>query len=156
MADGEFEMTGEMHKRLTEASKELFSRKEPVKFELDMTLTVGLIGHLQLAFRHPQNNGPTRDALEKFVLELIEKIDPFKGDAYEFLMLGYNGKYDSIFCQNCQEDVSIVDGFCECCMEKICPHCGCTDSEPCLDGCSWMPSGFGSACEDQFEADFIE
>lgn len=61
----------------------------------------------------------------------------------------------TIFCQNCQEIVSIIKGRCELCDENICPHCGCTDSEACIDGCYWTPSGICSACEENLEADFV-
>jgi len=77
------------------ATRALYQSNRPVKFELDMTLTVGLIGQLQLAFRHPDNTGPTRQMLESFVRELIEKIDPAKGDAYRFLMMGFDYRYEA-------------------------------------------------------------
>lgn len=48
-------------------------RSAPVRFELDTVLTVGLIGQLQLAFRHPANIGETRQMFEKFTRELIER-----------------------------------------------------------------------------------
>lgn len=67
---------------------------QPVKFDLDLTLTAGLIGQLQLAFRHPDNTGATRQMLEKFVRDLIEQIDPTHGDFYQFLMMGFEEKYD--------------------------------------------------------------
>ncbi len=90
-------LTMEKQQRLEAAAQVLFARKEPVKFELDMVLTVGLIGHLQLAFRHPANTGPTSEILKKFTIDLIEKLDPGKGDIYDFLMHGFNPNYDTVF-----------------------------------------------------------
>jgi len=71
-------MTNDEALAITErASKILFDKgNQPVQFEISMALTVGLIGQLQLSFRHPDNNGPTRQTLERFVLDLIEQIDP--------------------------------------------------------------------------------
>ena len=59
--------------------------KRPILIELDMKHTIGLVGQLQLAFRHPANNGPTRQMLEEFTRELIAQIDPEQGDVYKFL-----------------------------------------------------------------------
>lgn len=67
-----------------------------VIFDLDPTLAVGLIGHLQLAFRHPANTGPTRQLLEKYLRETIEKIDPSHGDVYNFLMAGFDPDCDQL------------------------------------------------------------
>jgi hypothetical protein len=69
--------------------------KEPVKFELDAVLVVGMIGQLQLAFRHPHNTGPTRQTLETFVRDLIEQLDPAHGDLHTLLMMGFHEAYDA-------------------------------------------------------------
>ena len=79
------------------ASKLFAPNARYVNFELNMILTVGLIGQLQLAFRHEKNTGPTRFETEKFVRRLIEQIDPHKGEVYQFLMLGFNDEYDQPF-----------------------------------------------------------
>ena len=80
---------------LTVAQTKLFNKGNvPVNFELDMVLVVGLIGQLQLAFRHPGNTGPTREMLENFVRELIEKLDPARGEVYQFLMMGFDEEHD--------------------------------------------------------------
>lgn len=77
------------------ATSKLFSKDAPpVKFELDMVHTVGLIGQLQLAFRHPHNTGTTRKTLEKFVRDLILRIDPERGEIYHFLMMGFHEEFD--------------------------------------------------------------
>lgn len=66
----------------------------PIKFDLDIILTVGIIGQLQLAFRHPSNLGPTRELVESFVRELIENLDPDKGALYELLTAGFDPEMD--------------------------------------------------------------
>jgi hypothetical protein len=143
----------------TLATSKLFAPgAPPVKFEFNMVLTVGLIGQLQLAFRHPANTGPTREMTEQFVRELIERIDPTKGDVYQFLMMGFDERNDaaqekSVVCRNCQTSVALVQaivaGFCPGCQESICPVCGCTDSAGCENRCSWLPSGICTTCADR-------
>ena len=76
------------------AAAQLRGFNRPVVFELDITLTVGLIGTLQLAFRHPGNVGATREMLEQFVRDLIEQIDPSHGDVHAFLMMGFDEQHD--------------------------------------------------------------
>lgn len=68
--------------------------KEPIKFELDVTHVMGLIGQLQLAFRHPGNTGPSRAAIERFVRDLIEQMDPEHGDVHALLTMGFHEAYD--------------------------------------------------------------
>jgi hypothetical protein len=145
------------------ATSKLFAKgAPPVKFELNMVLTVGLIGQLQLAFRHPANNGPTREMIEKLVRDLIEQIDPARTEVYEFLMMGFNPEMDElaagggeITCRNCRHTFllvrAIVSGFCPNCLEPICPACGCTSSAACADGCYWLPSGICSSCASNLE-----
>ena len=89
-------MTNEEAAALTErAMKIIESRQnEPMKFQFSVWFLFGLIGQLQIAFRHPGNNGLSRQTTESFVLDLIERIDPSKGDVYKLLMLGFNGRFD--------------------------------------------------------------
>jgi hypothetical protein len=92
-----------MAAQITDAKKEAIGRRaaavmsaweHPVKFELHITLVVGLIGQLQLAFRHPQNVGPTRRQLEIFVRDMIEQLDPDHGDLHALLTMGFHEQYD--------------------------------------------------------------
>lgn len=92
-----------MAAQITDAKKEAIARRATermkawpgsVKFELDITLVVGLIGQLQLGFRHPQNVGPTRRHLERFVRDLIERLDPEHGDLHTLLTMGFHESYD--------------------------------------------------------------
>ena len=80
--------------RLLSQALPLIEGKRIVKFELEMGLVVGLIGQLQLAFRPPDNNGPTRQTLEQFARDLIERIDPSHGPVWELLNLGFDPEYD--------------------------------------------------------------
>lgn len=92
-----------MAAQITDGKKEAIMRRatermramtEPIKFELNINLVVGLIGQLQLAFRHPQNVGPARQLLESFIRDLIEQLDPEHGDLHTVLMMGFHEAYD--------------------------------------------------------------
>lgn len=88
--------TNDEHIRITERALALLENwSRPVIFEINITLTIGLIAQLQLAFRHPANTGATRQMTEAFVRELIEKIDPWHGDIYSMLMMGFDSSYDA-------------------------------------------------------------
>lgn len=76
------------------AAEAMGAMTEPVRFELDPVLAVGLVGQLQIAFRHPGNKGETRQRLEQFVRDLIERLDPEHGDLYTVLMMGFDASYD--------------------------------------------------------------
>jgi len=80
----------EKERILRSADAWMADRDATIRFELDRVLTAGLIGHLQLAFRHPANNGATREKLEEFVRLFIQKLDPQRGDVYKFLMMGFD------------------------------------------------------------------
>lgn len=67
-----------------------------ILFDMEPAMAVGLIGQLQLAFRHPLNIGPTRQLLEKYVRDTIEKLDPDHGDVYNFLMAGFDPEQDEV------------------------------------------------------------
>ncbi|MGA9773229.1 MAG: hypothetical protein WBV94_29630 [Blastocatellia bacterium] len=66
----------------------------PIILSFDITATIALIGQLQLAFRHPANVGLSRQMIEKTTRELIEQIDPVKGDVYQFLSMGFDERFD--------------------------------------------------------------
>jgi len=56
---------------------------------------------------------------------------------------------DKIFCQNCQEVVVVIEEgglTCADCGELICVKCGCTESEPCAEGCGWAKNGVCTEC----------
>lgn len=66
----------------------------PVTFDLDLMLVVVIVAQLQVAFRHPGNTGDARRMAEKFVRELIEQLDPERGDLYKLLMMGFDSRFD--------------------------------------------------------------
>lgn len=66
----------------------------PIILKFEITGLIALIGQLQIAFRHPSNVGPARQALEASVRELIEQIDPTRGDVYQFLSMGFDERFD--------------------------------------------------------------
>ncbi len=84
----------EKERILRSAAVWMADRDATIRFELDRVLTAGLIGHLQLAFRHPANTGATREKLEEFVRLFIQKLDPQRGDVYKFLMMGFDEIHD--------------------------------------------------------------
>ncbi len=71
----------------------LFDR--PIVLTLDIKMMLMMIGQLQLAFRHPGNVGLSRQEIEAIVRNLIEEIDPSRGDIYKLLMLGFDPKHDA-------------------------------------------------------------
>jgi hypothetical protein len=148
----------EINTILTAADEKLKARaSEPVQFTLDLPNAVGLISQLQLAFRHPQNTGVTKQMTEQLVRQLIETVAPERDEIYQVLMMGFNPAYDeaaetprTIGCRRCKASFplvsAIVNGFCPNCLENICPACGCTNSAACSGGCFWLPSGICSTC----------
>ena len=66
----------------------------PLVIKTDLGMASSIISQLQLAMRHPENTGITRQTVEKFTRDLIEQIDPDRGDLYELLMMGFNPDYD--------------------------------------------------------------
>jgi hypothetical protein len=79
---------------LLSKAQEQLAENRPVIIETDMTTALAVIGNLQLAFRHPDNVGPSRRAAEKLVVELIESIDPEHGYVYDVLMMGFDERFD--------------------------------------------------------------
>lgn len=88
-------MNAETAKIFDDAAAEMFRRKlQVITLEVDLNTLVGLIGNLQLSFRHPANVGSTRVKMEEFVRDLIERLDPERGALYQLLMLGFDKNFD--------------------------------------------------------------
>lgn len=69
--------------------------QRPVIIEIDLTHMIGIIGLLQLALRHPEaRKRPTAKMVERFVLNLIEQIDPEHGETWKLLQRGFNPNWD--------------------------------------------------------------
>lgn len=60
--------------KLTRALEEFADVPKPVVVELDRGTFVCLIGNLQLALRHPNNNGPSTYIVRRFIDDFIEAI----------------------------------------------------------------------------------
>ena len=50
--------------------------------------------NLQLALRHPDNDGPGAKAMLKLAKELQERIAPIGSPAYDIIEMGWNTEYD--------------------------------------------------------------
>jgi hypothetical protein len=66
----------------------------PVILQINYQLAFGIVSQLQLALRHPANVGHTRDITERFVRDLIERLDPERTEVYQVLMMGFDERYD--------------------------------------------------------------
>lgn len=62
--------------------------------EIDLEFCLALIGHLQLALRHPANRGPTSELVRKFTHDLIEKLCAKIPACREVCMKGFDARYD--------------------------------------------------------------
>lgn len=82
--------------RITENALKVISDRSaaPVILEISLQHAIGMIGNLQLAFRVPGNTGSTRDMMEKFVRDLIDRLDPERGDLHRLLMMGFDPGFD--------------------------------------------------------------
>ena len=88
-------MSAEIQKEaVLRRAQEKLNQNRPVIIETDLTTSLALIGNIQLALRHPANNGPSSKLAEGLVVGLIETIDPDHGDVYELLMMGFDERFD--------------------------------------------------------------
>lgn len=65
-----------------------------IPIKLDPEFCLGLIGTLQLALRHPANNGPTSDLVRQFTHTLIGKLAARIPACREICMKGFDPRYD--------------------------------------------------------------
>lgn len=72
----------------------MFERDREVIFKLNIISATSIISQLQLAFRHPENTGSSRQLVENLVRDWIEKLDPEHGDIYKLLMMGFEPDFD--------------------------------------------------------------
>lgn len=68
-----------------------------IHFAIDAASLSMLISNLQLAFRHPANNGTARQSMEILTRRLIEQLDPAHGDVYRLLMMGFDEAVENTF-----------------------------------------------------------
>jgi hypothetical protein len=86
----------EVIKAITERAQLLIQEfKRPIIIETDIHMCLRLIATVQVALRHPAaKSSPTMQSAEKFVIDLIEKIDPQHGDIWRFMNFGFNRTFD--------------------------------------------------------------
>lgn len=91
----------EQGKRLSAEAEQRYYRAmyslrhaRPIVVELSPTLANLLVAELQLALRHPQNNGVTADLIETFARSLSEKLYELRPELREVLELGWDPEYD--------------------------------------------------------------
>ena len=67
----------------------------PCTIKTDLLHVIGLIALVQLALRHPEaSTMPTAKMIERFIVKLIEKIDPEHGETWKLLNRGFNPEWD--------------------------------------------------------------
>ena len=82
-----------LYKQFQEEFKALCEDKQPVILELTKLQAWSLLGQIQLALRHPQNNGPTGDIAREIALGIQEKVAPSPALA-EVARRGWDKRYD--------------------------------------------------------------
>lgn len=81
--------------QITERALALIAKFDrPIGFELSIQMLVAIIGQISLAFRHPHNQGAMREMAAEFVTDVINGLDPGRGDLYQFLMMSFDQRYD--------------------------------------------------------------
>lgn len=90
-------MPGTEEEFIDKVTRKLNADDRMFEVRLDATMLLFLVAQLQLAFRHPQNQGVSRNSMEKLVRDLIEGCDPTHGDVYRLLMKGFESDPDNSF-----------------------------------------------------------
>jgi hypothetical protein len=96
MADSEDVFADEENILLARAITEITNRgNERITIETDLNQLIAVIAMIQLGLRFPgvQDNGSAQIA-ERFVSQLIEKIDPDHGPVWTLLNRGFNPTHD--------------------------------------------------------------
>ena len=62
--------------------------------EIDVTTAICLIAQLQLATRHPENIGPSRQVAEAFARVLQQQVVEVAPEAAAILEMGWNPDFD--------------------------------------------------------------
>lgn len=84
-------------KQLFEQFTEEFKLLEGVPFVLDTTAmhAWAIMSHLQLALRHPKNNGPTAEIARQVANQIIETLAPPGSALREVAERGWNPHFDA-------------------------------------------------------------
>ena len=100
--------------------------EEVIPVELSVGAAISLVATLQLACRHPQFNGATREFAEGFARTLQARMGLLHPDLAAGLELGWNPALDT--------------------SARRCRVCGCTDERACPGGCHWITPDLCSEC----------
>lgn len=73
-------------------NEEIFKKR--LTIELTILQAISIIGNLQLALRHPANNGPSADIAKKFIERLREIISKDSAELDLIIQAGYNPDFD--------------------------------------------------------------
>lgn len=69
--------------------------ERPIVIETTLSHVIGIVGLVQLALRFPPARmTPSGQMTEKFIKDLIEKIDPEHGETWKTLQRGFNPEWD--------------------------------------------------------------
>jgi hypothetical protein len=81
---------------LSRATLEIAKRgNERITIETDLQRIIAVISIVQLGLRHPGvHDKPTAAVAERFVISLIENIDPAHGPVWQLLNRGFNPVHD--------------------------------------------------------------
>ncbi len=108
-----------------ENGADMLSSMEAVELEVNGLTMLSIIGHLQLALRHPSNGGPSSQVVRNFLSEFEDRMD--HSDFSAMMRAGENENYD-------QAPTAIPVP-----AEATCVRCRCSESNACLPaGCAWV------------------
>lgn len=74
--------------------KRLVARHPYLKVDVNWELGIAILGHLQLALRHPGNDGISRQMVREFCDELIAKVEAVTPMLAALLRMGDDPQYD--------------------------------------------------------------
>lgn len=78
------------------AAKAIREWDRPIVLNIDIGHAVGMISMCQLAMRHPlSRERPTAQMVGAMIRQLIDEIDPERGDLHKFLMMGFDPECDA-------------------------------------------------------------
>lgn len=72
----------------------VMKQHDSCEFTLDWELVVAVVGHLQLALRHPANTGPSPEAVREFLDAFLAKIESLDPTLAAIMALGDEPEYD--------------------------------------------------------------
>lgn len=85
-------MTPEEEEDAQRVVMEYMEGQPPILLEVDVQTALLVIGNLQLALRHPANNGAGALAILQFVKDLQERIAPVGSPIHDIMEEGWNAQ----------------------------------------------------------------